>query len=232
MIHPHPKSEFSQGSQGLQAPLILGSLQHPSTTTTMQRVTGCIRVVVCFVCLVSFLKGTVVEAFMVPSSSMSPTVRPRDYMLVTKFSYGLRLPLLSRTLFSWRRVQRGHIVVFNRPDDPATSVDESRDNLVKRVIAVAGDSLEIVGQEVKVNGIVLSEAYASWGVPSAEELKRAIGPITVPDGYVFVLGDNRAVSRDSRMWTAPFVPVDRVQGQALMVYWSGESLERSGRFLR
>lgn len=173
------------------------------------------------------LKGSVVEAFYVPSGSMNPTLRAQDYILVEKLRYGLRVPFVSSTVVPWSQPERGDIVVFRRGDDPKTSLDESGEDLVKRVIGREGDLVEISGTQVRVNGEVLNEPYAEWGKPQVVPLTFA-----VPQGALFVLGDNRADSFDSRFWSNPFVVREQVVGKATVAYWNGDSADTPMRLTR
>lgn len=184
-----------------------------------------------FVTLVLFLKCTVVEAFFVPTNSMAPTVQPHDYILVPKFFYGLRLPFIPGTLVNWRSPQKGEIVVFHREDDLTTHSDEANDIFVKRVIAVAGEVVEVIGTKVYINGVALPEPYAVWSHEGKLVSEGHWGPEVVPDNSIFVLGDNRDESRDSRLWLNPYVKVKSIQGRAAMIYWSSANPVRSGRSL-
>jgi signal peptidase I len=190
-----------------------------------------VKVVALFLLFVGLLKATVVEAFFVPSASMVPTVLAKDYILVPKLSYGLRLPFVSKTVISWASPSVGDVIVFNRSDDPLTTQDEGRENLVKRVIALSGDLVEVAGTLVIVNGTKLEEPYARWSNGGMAVGGTHWGPKVVPQGEVFVLGDNRDESRDSRIWTDPFVRVNRIQGKAALIYWSSEDFKRSGKVL-
>ena len=186
---------------------------------------------VLFLLFVGLLKATVVEAFFVPSASMGPTVLPIEYILVPKFSYGLRLPFISKTVVSWALPSVGDVIVFNRSDDLHTPQDEGRENLVKRVIALPGDLVEVSGTHVIVNGTKLGEPYARWANGGRAVGGSHLGPKVVPQGEVFVLGDNRDESRDSRIWLDPFVRVNRIQGKVALIYWSSENFYRSGKVL-
>lgn len=193
-----------------------------------------IRLLFSFVLVVWVLKTSVVEAFFVPSASMGPTVQPHDYILVPKFFYGLRVPLIANTLFQWDAPARGDIVVFNREDELSTEFDESHENLVKRVIGLPGETVEIKAGKILINGSELSEPYVSAAVPAhnGPRWHSNFGPVIVPAEHVFVLGDNRGESRDSRVWHNPFVKLSKIQGKASMVYWSGANPKRSGTILR
>lgn len=192
------------------------------------------KILLGFSLTVWLLKTSVVEAFFIPSGSMGPTVMPRDYILVPKFTYGLRVPFLQETLFQWKSPNRGDIIVFNREDDPTTPDNEAHENLVKRVIGLPGDSIEVRGEVVYVNHNPLLEPYAYWSLHAQhDENHHAFnGTFSVPSDSVFVLGDNRDVSKDSRFWVNPFVKISKIQGRAAFVYWSGSNVSRSGTILR
>lgn len=184
------------------------------------------KVFLAFIGCILLFKASVVEAFFVPSGSMVPTLAVRDYILVPKFIYGLRLPFFNRNIIQWRVPSRGDVVVFTRADDPRTKVNESTQDLVKRVIALPGDIVEVNGPHVFINGKELEEPYAKW-LHSGFAGGR-FGPARVPQGEVFLLGDNRDESSDSRFWSYPFVDTKRLKGRAMMVYWSGLDVSRVG----
>jgi signal peptidase I len=171
------------------------------------------------------LKASFVEAFFVPSGSMTPTIRANEYILVPKFLYGLRMPLLDEALLEWSRPKRGDIVVFKRTVSVGSS-DGDPTAMIKRVIALEGDVVEIFDAQVYINGAPLAEPYIQRMTTSYEGYH--FGPYQVPTAKVFVLGDNRANSEDSRFWMDPFVPVSQVIGRAFMVYWSEEENQRAG----
>lgn len=176
------------------------------------------------------LRGSVVEAFKIPSGSMIPTLTPGDHILVSKFSYGLRLPFVSKILYRYSMPKRGDIVVFTRPDDPQTMEDESAINIIKRVMGLPGDVLEVRGAQLYINNQIYSEPYARWADGGLEEGE--FGPAKVPEGRIFLMGDNRDQSKDSRFWSDPFLDVNLVKGRALIIYWSWESLSRIGNIIR
>ena len=172
------------------------------------------------VCVV-FLRSVLMEAFYIPSKSMAPTLDVSDYILVTKFSYGLHIPFKEEAIIQWGTPRRGEVVVFTRKEDPQT-------HFVKRVIGVAGDLIEIKGSDVIVNGFVRPEPYARWGHPSIETATYHYGPVVVPENSLFLLGDNRSDSKDSRFWSDPFVGLKNVVGKACLIYWSTKQLSRVG----
>ena len=177
-----------------------------------------------------FLRASVVEAFRIPSGSMIPTLMIGDHILVSKFSYGLRLPFITDTLYRYSAPQRGDIVVFTRPDDAMTLENEDDINIIKRVIGLPGDTVEVKGTTVYINNEAVSEPYARWDQGGI--LDGNFGPQKVPAGHIFLMGDNRDHSKDSRLWSYPFLELKRVKGRALIIYWSWESLGRIGKLIR
>ena len=156
--------------------------------------------VVIAVILALFVRTFVVQAFRIPSDSMVPTLVQGDRVLVNKLSYDAH------------DLNRGDVVVFSRPPGLPAGPDEPED-LIKRVIGLPGDELVTRDGDVYVNDRLLSEPYlpegtASYGLDQ---------PITVPDDQVFVMGDNRENSTDSRVFGP--VDTDSVIGRAFMVMW-------------
>lgn len=195
--------------------------------------------VVSFVVTVSILVGiafliirpTFIEPFQIPSESMQPTLLVTDRILVNKLSYGLRVAFMTDTLFQWSTPNRGDVVVFTRPDEISTpDQDESKVNFIKRVIGLPGDKLEVRGTNVYINDQILEEPYARYilgGVNGGE-----FGPVVVPEGHVFLMGDNRDDSRDSRFWEYHFLDIKRIKGRAFMIYWSFKGFNRLGTIIR
>ncbi|HMO01819.1 MAG TPA: signal peptidase I [Oligoflexia bacterium] len=182
------------------------------------------------VALALLLRDQVVQAFKIPSGSMIPTLQIGDHILVSKFSYGLHLPFTSIRLADFDPPKRGDIVVFTRPDDPNTLKDESADYLIKRVVAIAGDTVQVTGKKLYVNGVAKDEPYAIWQLNGIAEGE--FPAQRVPEGRIFLLGDNRDNSKDSRFWDYPFIDIKRVKGKALIIYWSWDSLGRIGKLIR
>lgn len=192
-----------------------------------------IRTLFLFLLLAFFLRASIVEAYKIPSGSMIPTLKIGDHILVSKLSYGIRIPygialpfrIKDMQLFSYDTPVRGDVVVFTRPDDPLTlDEDESAINIIKRVVAIAGDVVQVKGSELLINGVAQVEPYARWqenGIPEGD-----FGPERVPEGHVLLLGDNRDHSRDSRFWSYPFLEVSQIKGKAFLIYWSWDSLDR------
>ena len=156
------------------------------------------------VLLALVIRTFVVQAFKIPSGSMLPTLQIGDHILVNKFVY------------AFRPVRRGDIIVFKFPQD------ESRD-FIKRVIGLPGETVEIRGTQVLINGRPLSEPYAVYSDSSlVRSLERdRLGPLQVPPGHLFMMGDNRDHSLDSRVWG--FLDQAKVKGQAFIAYFSVRS---------
>jgi signal peptidase I len=150
----------------------------------------------------------------VPSGSMLPTLQVGDYLLVTPLRYGIRLPGLG-WLVRWADPQVGDVVVFAGPRDEAA-------DYVKRVAAVGGELVEVRNGELLVDGTprIFAGTATSHPAPGSQLPVRTdnFGPIAVPVGKLFMLGDSRDRSIDSRVWG--FVDVDDVRGQAGAIYWS------------
>jgi signal peptidase I len=167
------------------------------------------------VLLALFIRTFIVQAFKIPSGSMLETLQIGDHVLVSKFIYGIKMPFTGKVLIPIKNPKRGDIIVFKFPQDP--SVD-----YIKRVIAVGGETVQIKNKKIFINGKMLEHDHGQFTDP---EIKPAIdgprdnyGPITVPEGKLFVMGDNRDNSYDSRFWG--FVDLDAVRGKAFMLYWS------------
>lgn len=195
----------------------------------MHVVVNFFKTIIIFVAAAILLRGSVIEAFKIPSGSMLPTLKIGDHILVSKLSYGFRLPFMTKTLYQYSAPQRGDIVVFTRPDDPSSLENEEDINIIKRVIGLPGDTVEVRNRMVFINNEGLNEPYARWeegGIPEGN-----FGPERIPDGHVLLLGDNRDHSRDSRFWPSPFLEMSRIKGRALVVYWSWDSLSRIGTVL-
>jgi signal peptidase I len=160
--------------------------------------------------IVFLLRIFVGEASMVPTASMEGTILVGDHLLMNKLLYGPEIPLLHWRLPMLKTIHRGEIVVFRFPRDPV-------EIYLKRVAALGGDRVEIRDGTLFVNSQAVSEPYAVHraSVHSAHE---QMNTLIVPPGQLFVMGDNRDNSSDSRDWG--FVPVKNVIGEPLLVYWS------------
>ena len=169
----------------------------------------------------------VVQAYKIPSRSMVPTLLVGDHILVNKFIYGAKVPVLRKTIISITNPQRGDIVVFIYPND--------RDkDYIKRVIGVSGDKIEIKNKIIFINGKQYSDAYGIYSdkvtYPASMQPRDNFGPVTVPAESLFVMGDNRDESADSRFWG--FVDLKDVEGKAFIIYWSWNSEKNNLRWQR
>lgn len=196
-----------------------------------------------------FIRQFVVEAFKIPSGSMIPTLTIGDHLLVNKFIYGPRIPFTDTRIFTWKEPKRGEIIVFKYPEN------ESK-NFIKRIVGLPGDKIEIKKGILFINDqpvpIIaegpLEEKEQGAGSPYYEKprlfkeqlgsVKHDIiylrdqsgydfGPKLVPAESVFVMGDNRDNSQDSRVWG--FVKFEKILGRALIIYWSWDG---DGRWVR
>ncbi|MFA5324221.1 MAG: signal peptidase I [Smithella sp.] len=174
-----------------------------------------------------FIRTFLICAYKIPSRSMVPTLLVGDHILVSKFIYGVKIPLLRRTLIPFRDPQRGEIVVFIFPND------RSKD-FIKRVIGVAGDKIEIKNKKIFINDQEFKDTYGIFSdsliLPQSLQPRDNFGPIIVPEKSIFVMGDNRDESLDSRFWG--FVDLKDVEGKAFVIYWSWNRDEHNLRWQR
>ena len=207
-------------------------------------------IAVAFVLVFGFIRPFVVEAFKIPSGSMENTLLVGDRILVCKFIYGITIPGTNIKILDFHKPSPGDVFVFIPPH-------EKTKNFIKRIVAVEGDTVETKGNTLYVNGKPINDknytkhvssvgkrdfppfggrgnlrhlddkVYANYKL-SSNQFKQKFpdgNPFTVPKGYVFAMGDNRNESSDSRIWGP--TPVDKIKGQAFMVYWSYDSKERT-----
>ncbi|MBI2997881.1 MAG: signal peptidase I [Deltaproteobacteria bacterium] len=177
--------------------------------------------------LALFIRTFIVQAFKIPSGSMIPTLQIGDHILVNKLSYGVRIPFWGHYLWQYREPRPGDVIVFVFPED------RSKD-FIKRVVAVGEDTVEIKGKKVFVNGQPLEDPHAYFEGDGAQGLGLQIrddyGPKRVPENHIFVMGDNRDRSYDSRFWG--FVDLQEIKGKALIIYWSWDGNDRWVRWER
>ena len=184
--------------------------------------------IVVAVILALFIRTWVVQAFKIPTGSMEQNLLIGDHLLVNKFALGPTVSEVERILLPVKPVRRADIVVFKYPEDP------ERD-FIKRVIGLPGETLEIRRKRVFIDGEPIGEPYVGglWS-PSigpqetiSPNLRDDYGPVTIPPGEYFVMGDNRDNSQDSRYWG--FLPRSYLKGKALMVYWSYDAQQEASR---
>ena len=177
--------------------------------------------------LALFIRSFIVQAFKIPSGSMIPTLQVGDHILVNKLTYGIRSPFWDSYLLHFKEPQRGDVVVFIFPED------RSKD-FIKRVVGIEGDLVEIRNKKVYVNGKPLEDPHAHFEGDPPERgimnIRDDYGPRRVPDNHIFVMGDNRDRSYDSRYWG--FVDLNDVKGRAFLIYWSWDGTDRWVRWER
>ena len=158
---------------------------------------------------------------------MVPTLLVGDQLVVNKLIYGIKIPYFRNTIIPITDPQRGDIIVFIYPKD--RSLD-----FIKRVIGIGGDTIEIQDKKIFINGKVFTDNTGIYTdkiiYPGSVQPRDNFGPVTVPKGSLFVLGDNRDESMDSRFWG--FVDLKDVQGKAFIIYWSWNPDERKIRWQR
>ncbi|MDJ0806674.1 MAG: signal peptidase I [Gammaproteobacteria bacterium] len=196
---------------------------------------------------VLILRSFLVEPFRIPSGSMMPTLLVGDFILVNKYSYGIRLPVLNKKVIQINDPQPGDVVVFRYPQQPWI-------DYIKRVVAVPGDTIHYRDKTIYINGESIPQTPLGryTGVGSGVQMTGAIrskeaidevehdilvhprapnlalgcnvlrsGPITVPEGHYFVMGDNRDNSNDSRCWG--LVPDENLVGKAFGIWMNWDS---------
>jgi signal peptidase I len=182
--------ESAEDETGADAP--------PSTTRT---IIEWVAVIGGALAVALVIQAFLVQAFYIPSSSMEPTLEVGDRVLVNKLSYDLH------------DVNRGDLVVFERPDGTEGDIKD----LIKRVIGLPGETVEIRDGTVVIDGRVLDEPYLA-----EEEILAEFAPVEVPEDHVFVMGDNRDDSRDSRIFGP--IPADSIVGRAFVRVWPPTSV--------
>ncbi|MCZ6468642.1 MAG: signal peptidase I [Candidatus Dadabacteria bacterium] len=194
--------------------------------------------------LALIIRTFVFQPFKIPSGSMIPTLLVGDHLLVNKFIYGTRIPFTDIEIFPIEKIKRGDVIVFTYPNYER---DPSNNGLyyIKRVVGLPGDEIDLNGRNLIVNGEEVPIEYKGTYLDKREgdqfdeyredlfgedhdviyskgresTTKGKLLPVTkVPEGYVFVMGDNRDNSKDSRFWG--FVPIENIAGRAFIIHWS------------
>ena len=191
-----------------------------------------VEAIVIALLLALVIRTFVVQAFKIPSGSMIPTLLIGDHILVNKFIYGIKIPFTEKKILMFNEPERGDVIVFKYPENP-------KKDFIKRVIAVEGETIEEKDKVVYVNGKVMNEPYAHhydrYLRPGGHDPRDTFGPVTVPEDKVFVMGDNRDQSYDSRYWG--FVDLHDIRGEAFIIYWSWDTndwvrFNRIGRLIQ
>ena len=175
-------------------------------------------IVVAFV-LVTIFKMFFFQNFKIPSGSMEDTLLVGDYLFAAKFTYGTRIPFTKMRILKFREPKQRDIIIFESPSEPDK-------DLIKRCVAVGGQVVEIRDKQVFVDGAHFElpehgKFTDSRIFPGDVTSRDNIGQFTVPEGMLFMMGDNRDDSNDSRFWG--FLPEENIKGKALFLYWSWDS---------
>ena len=190
-------------------------------------VAACITLLLAF-----FIRAFIFQSYKIPSESMVPTLEVGDHILVNKFLYGFYLPGAKRPIIAFRRPQRGDVVVFY--PQPGAIIDQRNpsnrpDHLIKRIIGIPGDLIQIIDFYAYVNGKPADtgrEVIALSDPAVVEEHRGRFGPVKLKDDEYFVMGDNRINSSDSRYFGA--IHRKQIEGRAFLIYWSwGEGIKWS-----
>jgi len=161
--------------------------------------------------LAMFIREFFVQAFKIPSGSMTPTLVVGDRLMVNKLRYGPKIRFTDKRLPGFSKLQRGDIVVFVYPENP-------KRDFIKRLIAFGGETVEIKDGDILINGALIEDpGIKRFYYYNRGDYARHNQTVEVPEGYVFVLGDNSGSSHDSRFWG--FVPVENIIGRAELIYW-------------
>ncbi|MBN2071559.1 MAG: signal peptidase I [Candidatus Krumholzibacteriota bacterium] len=167
------------------------------------------EIIITAVVLALIVRALVIQSYHIPSESMEDTLLKGDFLFATKFIYGAKVPFVDLRFPAIREPRQGDIVIFKFPGDEKT-------DYIKRCIALEGQVVEVRDKQVYVDGKLLEEDYTKH--IRGEGQRRDYGPLKVPTGSIFVMGDNRDNSYDSRFWG----PLDKrlLRGKALFIYFS------------
>lgn len=192
--------------------------EHDSDTEKRGRWRENIEAILVAIVIALFIRTFVVQAFKIPSGSMKQTLQIGDHILVNKFIYGVKIPYWRKIVIPGKDPQPGDIIVFKPPHDPEK-------DFIKRVIGIGGDVVECRNKQLFVNQKPVKHDFAVYTDARvyAQQIRERdnFGPITVPENALFVMGDNRDESYDSRFWG--FVNLKAVSGKAFIIYWSWDS---------
>jgi signal peptidase I len=203
-------------------------------TRTKSTLREYVEAIVLAVLLTVVIRGLVVQAFRIPTGSMENTLLVGDFLFVNKLVYGseIDIGLAGHRIIYYRfpairQPHRGDIIVFRYPDDP------SRD-FIKRCVAVEGQTLEIRNKVLYVDGKAQVEPYVIHSdertIPKEISARDNFGPTVVPKGHLFMMGDNRDNSHDSRFWGP--LPLNLIKGKAMILYWSWDAEKNMPRVNR
>jgi signal peptidase I len=193
-----------------------------------------VEAIVLAIALTVVIRGLVVQAFRIPSGSMEETLLVGDFLFVNKMVYGSEIDiglgdyrLVHYRFPAIRGPARGDVIVFRFPEDPGR-------DFIKRCVATEGQRVEVRDKALYVDGVAQEESYVIHTdprvLPRETNARDNFGPIVVPKGHAFMMGDNRDNSLDSRFWGP--LPIDLVKGKAMILYWSWDASRRAPRLDR
>jgi len=217
--------------EGARAAAKAPSRRAARTKSTMREY---VEAIVLAILLTVVIRGLVVQAFRIPTGSMENTLLVGDFLFVNKLVYGSEIDIGvqgHRIIYyrfpAIRQPQRGDVIVFRYPDDP------SRD-FIKRCVAVEGQTVEIRDKVLFVDGKAQVEPYIIHSddriLPKEVSARDNFGPTVVPKGHIFMMGDNRDNSHDSRFWGP--LALNLIKGKAMILYWSWDAEKNMPRFNR
>ena len=224
--------------------LLSNNYQENLSKFSKSKVRQNIEAIIIALCLAFLIRTFVVQPFKIPSGSMIPTLLIGDHLLVNKFVYGTKVPFTSIKLFPLEEIKRGDVIVFKFPVEDSVNKGV---HYIKRVVGLPGDDINIKGRDVFINDVKVSQKfngnynYVESGIEIKTDMyldtlsenefdviykKGSLNttkgklsyPLQVPVDHVFVLGDNRDNSYDSRFWG--FVPLSNISGKAFLIHWS------------
>lgn len=179
------------------------------------------EIIVLAVALALFVRTFFVQAFRIPSESMEDTLLVGDFLFANKFIYGAKLPFVDWRLPSIRDPKPGDIIIFKYPGDRKT-------DYIKRCVAVEGQTIELKDNKLYVDGVLRDEGFTKYVLGDTHP--RRYGPFEVPEGHIFMMGDNRDNSADSRAWGA--LDMKLISGKAMFIYFSWNPSSHTVRFSR
>jgi signal peptidase I len=193
-----------------------------------------VEAIVLAILLTVVIRGLVVQAFRIPTGSMENTLLVGDFLFVNKLVYGSEIDIGAaghRIIYyrfpAVRQPHRGDVIVFRYPDDP------SRD-FIKRAVATEGQTIEIRDKVLFVDGKAQNEPYVIHAddriLPKEISARDNFGPTVVPKGHIFMMGDNRDNSHDSRFWGP--LALNLIKGKAMIIYWSWDAEKNMPRVNR
>ncbi|MFC1890181.1 signal peptidase I [Thermodesulfobacteriota bacterium] len=178
---------------------------------TLQVVREYTEVLIIALALALFIRTFIIQAFKIPSGSMIPTLAIGDHILVSKFSYGVKIPFTDICFLDFHKPEREDVIVFREPK-------QGKKDFIKRVMGLTGDRIEVKNKKLYINGQIYEDRHAYFAGNRFRSGIDNFGPVTVPEGHYFMMGDNRDNSSDSRVWG--FVPFENIRGKALIIYIS------------